>query len=185
MRARYSFKNFTELTEQESEEVLQGRNDAEVRRWMTFDRIIEPDEHRCFIELLKNSTAQVYLRIERNGNFVGVYSLTEMREGAAIGGFWVTTYARQRLLSLSVVFQAIQYLFEAFPIEIIRGYQLVLNTSVAKLNAMLGFEIEEALANQDPRMQYLSLTRDVWSGRVLRDQKLLKLMETAEMRNEY
>ena len=33
--AAYSFKNFTELTELESDVVLQGRNDAEVRRWMT------------------------------------------------------------------------------------------------------------------------------------------------------
>ncbi len=36
----YTFKNFTDLTQQESDEVLHGRNDPEVRRWMTSDRVI-------------------------------------------------------------------------------------------------------------------------------------------------
>ncbi len=182
--ATYTFKNFTDLTEQESYEVLQGRNDAEVRRWMTSDQIITADEHQRFMGALKVSDKQVYLRVERNGHFAGVYSLIDIRAGSAVGGFWITAYARQRLLSLSVVFQSIRYVFETFPIEIIRGYQLVNNNPVAKLNAMLGFKTGKSPTNPDSRMHYLALTHGTWFGQVLSDQKLLKLIEMAESRNE-
>jgi UDP-4-amino-4,6-dideoxy-N-acetyl-beta-L-altrosamine N-acetyltransferase len=183
-KAKYSFKNFIEMIEQESDEVLKGRNEADVRRWMVTDRLITPDEHRSFILSLKASSTQVYLKVERNGYFAGVYSLIDIHEGSAVGGFWVTAYARRRLLSLSVVFQSIRYVFDTFPIETIRGYQLIENNSVAKLNRMLGFRPVATPANADPRMSYLTLTRDTWSSQVLSDQRLLKLVELAECRNE-
>jgi RimJ/RimL family protein N-acetyltransferase len=184
MVATYSFKNFTELTEKESDEVLKGRNDEEVRRWMTSDRFIRPDEHRQFIVALKQSNSQTYLRVERNGYFAGVYSLNELRGDVAVGGFWVTSYARQRLLSLCVVFQSISHVFERYPIKMIRGYQMINNRSVAKLNSMLGFSSEEEINVAHPCMNYLSLTRDIWLERVLTDKKLRNLIETAEIRNE-
>lgn len=180
----YTFKNFTDLNEQESDEVLQGRNDPEVRRWMTSDRVIPPDEHRGFMQSLKASTTRAYLKVDRNGHFVGVYSLTDIREGSAVGGFWISTYARQRLLSLCAVFQSIRYVFENFPVEMVRGYQLKNNSSVSRLNAMLGFGPGEIPPDADPRMNYLMLTRDVWSSRVSSERRLLKLMEMAESRNE-
>ena len=182
--AQYSFKNFIELIEEESNEVLQGRNEAEVRRWMTSDRLITPDEHRGFIASLKTSPTQVYLKVGRDGHFSGVYSLIDMHEGSAVGGFWITDYARQRLLSLSVVFQSIGYVFDTFPIETIYGYQLIENNPVAKLNRMLGFRPVATPANADPRMNYLTLTREIWSSQVLSDRRLLKLLEIAECRNE-
>jgi hypothetical protein len=184
MVAMYSFKNFTDLTEQESDEALKGRNDVEVRRWMKSDQIIEPDDHRRFMDSLKTSATQIYLKVERNGQFAGVYSLTNIHEGYAVGGFWVTSYARQRLLSLSVVFHSISYVFETFPIKMILGYQLKDNSPVAKLNTMLGFCPGEIPNDADPRMIYLTLTRDFWSSRVLSDLKLLKLVEISERRNE-
>jgi RimJ/RimL family protein N-acetyltransferase len=124
------------------------------------------------------------LKVGRNGYFVGVYSLIDISEGSALGGFWITAYARQRLLSLSVVFQSIGYVFDTFPIETIHGYQLIGNKPVAKLNSILGFRPVETPANSDPRMNYLTLTRDIWSGQVSSDRKLLKLVEIAECRNE-
>lgn len=184
MGATYSFKDFTELTEVESDEVLQGRNDPEVRRWMTSDRVISSEEHRRFMGSLKKSTRHTYLKVARNGHFAGVYSLTDMHNGFAVGGFWVTAYARERLLSLSVVFQSIRHVFEVFPIDMIRGYQLKDNRSVAKLNALLGFGFSEAPIDADPRMQYLALTRLIWLSRVVCDSRLLKLVGTAESRNE-
>ena len=184
MEARYTFKNFTDLNEQESAEVLRGRNDAEVRRWMTTDRVIAPDEHSKFMQSLKASNTQIYLKVDRNGHFAGVYSLTDIRDRSAVGGFWVSDYARRRLLSLCVVFQSIRYVFETFPVEMIRGYQLKTNSSVSKLNALLGFGPGEPPPEADPRMNYLCLRRDVWSGRASSEEKLLKLIETVESRNE-
>lgn len=184
MSPMYNFKNFTDLTEQESDEVLQGRNDEEVRRWMTSDRIITSDEHRRFMASLKTSSSQIYLRVERNGHFAGVYSLTDLREKSAVGGFWITAYARQRLLSLGVIYHSIGYVFETFPVATIQGYQLIHNKPVAKLNALLGFVPGVSPVSADPRMHYLELTRENWYGRAVFDRKLLTLIETTEIRNE-
>jgi UDP-4-amino-4,6-dideoxy-N-acetyl-beta-L-altrosamine N-acetyltransferase len=184
MGAMYSFKNFTELTKEESEEVLNGRNGEEVRRWMTSDRMITPEEHREFMRSLQASTAHVYLMVGRGGHFVGVYSLTDISDRAAIGGFWITTYARQRLLSLNVVFHSVSYVFDKFKIDMIGGHQLINNKPAAKLNALLGFSADKAQPEGNPRMQYLTLTREVWSSRVLSDQKLLTLIAAAERINE-
>jgi UDP-4-amino-4,6-dideoxy-N-acetyl-beta-L-altrosamine N-acetyltransferase len=182
--AIYTFKNFTELTEQESDEVLWGRNDGEVRRWMDSNKIISLKEHNDFLVSLKSSTNRTYLRVERNGHFVGVYSLNELNNSSAVGGFWVSAYARQRLLSICIVFQSVYYVFKTFPIEKIHGFQLINNKSVAKLNTMLGF-IKSALpADIDSRMDYLELTRQIWVASVLPNHKLRTIMETAERTNE-
>jgi exonuclease V gamma subunit len=57
----YTFKNFTDLTEQESNEVLHGRNDLEVRRWMTSDRVISDDEHYHFMKGLQGNPNIFYV----------------------------------------------------------------------------------------------------------------------------
>jgi len=180
----YTFKNFKDLTESESDEVLQGRNDEQVRRWMTSDRFISPKEHRSFIASLKACSTQVYLRVERRGRFAGVYSLTDLRDQSAVGGFWIANHARERLLGLSVVFNSISYVFKNCPVETIRGYQLAGNRPVAKLNAMLGFVHSVAPLNPDPRMSYLELTRADWENKFLHDSKMLKIIGLVESRYE-
>ena len=176
----YTFKNFRDLTESESDEVLQGRNDEQVRRWMTSDRFISPEEHRSFIASLKTSSTQFYFRVERRGRFAGVYSLTDLRDQSAVGGFWIATPARECLLGLSVVFNSISYVFKNCPIGTIRGYQLADNRPVAKLNAMLGFVHSVAPLNPDPRMSYLELKRAAWENEFLHDSKMLKMIGLVE-----
>lgn len=176
----YSFKNFTELTEHESSVVLAGRNDEEVRKWMTSERVITLLEHRDLLETLKSTLTCVYLYVQRGDRFVGVYSLNEIQCGEAVGGFWISRYARQRLLALSVVFHSIDYVFRNFPIDRIKGYQLTANRPVVKLNAMLGFVECEAPEGADGRLQYLVLTKDSWLQVTLKNQKLMKLIEIAQ-----
>ena len=176
----YTFKNFTDLTESESDEVLQGRNDEQVRRWMVSDRFISLEEHRNFIASLKICSTQLYFRVERRSRFAGVYSLTELRNQSAVGGFWITTHARERLLGLSVVFNSISYVFKNYPIGTIRGYQLADNRPVAKLNSMLGFVHSVAPLNPDPRMSYLELTRATWENEFFHDSKMLKMIGLVE-----
>lgn len=183
-KSLYTFKNFKDLTESESDEVLQGRNDPQVRRWMTSDQCITPDEHRRFMEILKSSATESYLRVERAGRFVGVYSLTNIHRKSAVGGFWIGSFARERLLSLSVVFHSLGYVFRNYALEYIHGHQLSNNKSVAKLNTLLGFVRTEAPAELDPRMQYLALQGRDWVQTASCDRKLLRLIETAEKRNE-
>ena len=113
-----------------------------------------------------------------------MYSLTDFRDQSAVGGFWIARRARDRLLGLSVVFNSIGYVFKNCPVETIRGYQLVENRPVAKLNAMLGFVHSLAPFNPDPRMSYLELTRAAWEDKFLQDSKAIKMIGMIESKYE-
>lgn len=179
----YTFKNFTDLTEQESNEVLHGRNDPEVRRWMTSDRVISAAEHRGFMSELQGNSRALYVRIERAGYFAGVYSLNDLAAGSGFGGFWVTAYTRERLLPLNVVFQGMDYMFRALGIERIYGCQKQDNLSAIRLNALLGLALSESDITCAEGMQQIEITKQQWQQMTAQNAKLLKLMNRTETLN--
>ena len=179
----YTFKNFTDLTESESGEVLQGRNDPQVRRWMTSDQPIDADDHRRFMSGLKSNDKSLYVRIERAGRFVGVYSLNDLADDSALGGFWVTAYARDRLLPLNVVFHGMDYMFRVQGIGRIYGHQKKSNQSAIRLNALLGLCPSKTLLAHGEDAQQIEINRQRWTQMTARDPKLLKLMDRMEKLN--
>lgn len=179
----YTFKNFTDLTEKESAEVLHGRNDPEVRRWMTSDRVISDDDHRRFMSGLRGNSYAAYVRIERAGSFAGVYSLNDLTAVSGLGGFWVTAYTRERLLALNVVFQGMDYMFRALGIERIYGCQNQDNLSAIRLNALLGLVLSESGTPCAEGMQQIEITKQQWQQKTAQDAKLLKLMNRMETLN--
>lgn len=183
VRPLYTFKNFTDLTEQESDEVLHGRNDPEVRRWMTSDRVISADDHRRFMSGLRRNSHAAYVRIERAGRFAGVYSLNDLAAGSGLGGFWVSAYTRERLLPLNVVFQGMDYMFRALGIERIYGCQKQDNLSAIRLNALLGLAQSESGTECAEGMQQIEITKQQWQQKTAQDAKLLKLMNRMETLN--
>ena len=179
----YAFKNFTDLTEQESNEVLCGRNDPEVRRWMKSDHVISADEHSKFMSSLKSNTHTAYVRIERAGRFVGVYSLHDLAAGSGLGGFWVTADTRERLLPLNVVFHGMDYMFRVLGIERIYGCQKQYNLSAMRLNALLGLALSESGTACAEGMLQIEITKQQWQQKTAQDAKLLKLMNRMETLN--
>ena len=183
MNAIYSFKNFTELNELESKEVLQGRNKEEVRRWMTSDRMITSDEHRRFMDSLKLNDTSIYVRIERAGCFAGVYSLNDIVDGAALGGFWVSEFTRQRFLALNVVFQGMDYMFRTYGIGRIYGCQRIDNLGTVRLNALLGLKRCVPSAGCGEGFEKIEITSLQWDQIIFQAPKLLKLINRAERLN--
>ena len=179
----YTFKNFTALTEQESQEVLSGRNDPEVRRWMTSDKVIRAEEHQRFISGLHDNPHSVYVRISRAGHFAGVYSINNLNAGSGLGGFWVSSRTRERLLALNVVFQGMDYMFRTLDVERIYGYQKQENLSAIRLNALLGLTFSEPSATYAEDMQQIEITKLQWQHKTTQDAKLLKLMDRMEKLN--
>jgi len=179
----YTFKNFTELTKHESEEVLHGRNDAEVRRWMTSDMVITADDHRRFMRGLKDNPRAIYVRIARAGCFAGVYSLNDLADGSGLGGFWVTAQTRERFLPLNVVFQGMDYMFRASGVERIYGFQKLDNLSAMRLNGLLGLSVKESSTAGAEGMQQIEITKQQWQQKTAQDAKLLKLMNRMETLN--
>ena len=179
----YTFKNFTDLTESESDEVLQGRNDPHVRRWMTSDLPINTDGHQRFVSGLKTNPKALYIRIERAGRFVGVYSLNDLVDGSALGGFWVTAHTRDRLLPLNVVFQGMNYMFRNQCIRRIYGFQKQENQSAIRLNALLGLYSSDPPVVSGNGMQHIEITWQQWEQKTVQDVKLIRLMERMEKLN--
>lgn len=181
----YTFKSFTELSDSESREIYEGRNHEHVRKWMTSEEPISFDEHLNFINTLKSSSSKIYFRVERMGNFAGVYSLNNFQKGgSAIGGFWIAPYARERLLGLNVIYNCIDYVFKNYSLESIQGYQMIGNKSVAKINSALGFVPANCSSESDSRIFYLELKRSSWENKFSQDPRLLELIELMESRYE-
>jgi RimJ/RimL family protein N-acetyltransferase len=179
----YTFKNFTDLNEKESDEVLLGRNDPEVRRWMKSDRVITAEDHSRFMRELRGNRRAVYLRIERLGFFAGVYSLNDLASGSGLGGFWVTTYTRERLLPLNVVFQGMNYIFRVMGIDRIYGCQKQGNLSAIRLNTFVGLVLSKHGDACSEGMQQIEITKQQWLQKTAQDTKLLKLMNRMETLN--
>jgi RimJ/RimL family protein N-acetyltransferase len=179
----YTFKNFTELTVEESDEVLRGRNDPQVRRWMTMDRVITANDHSRFMRGLRGNPRAVYVRIERAGVFVGVYSLNNLAGSSGLGGFWVTAYSRERLLSLNVVFQGMDYMFRMLSVERIYGYQKQTNLSAIRLNALLGLRLTASACGTAADLQQIEITKKQWKQGTTQDVRLIKLMTRMENLN--
>ena len=179
----YTFKNFTDLNEQETDEVLLGRNDPEVRRWMQSDRMISADDHWLFMSGLRGNSHKVYMRIERAGIFAGVYSINDLAAGSGIGGFWVTADTRRRLLSLNVVFQGMDYMFRDLGIKRIYGCQKQDNLSAIRINGLLGLMLSEYGDACSEGMQQIEITKKQWLQKTAKDITLLKLMNRMETLN--
>ena len=179
----YAFKNFTDLTKQESDEVLHGRNDPEVRRWMCSDRVISEEDHRRFMGGLQGNPQALYVRIERAGRFAGVYSLNNIADGSGLGGFWVTAYTRERFLALNVVFQGMDFMFEVREIGQIYACQKTGNHGVIKLNGLLGVSLSESVDACDDSMQRVVITQQDWRQKTTQDARLFRLMDRMEKLN--
>jgi RimJ/RimL family protein N-acetyltransferase len=183
----YTFKDFNDLNNIELIEILNGRNEEKVRMWMKSKRKITKKEHKEFILELKDTKTKKFLRVEREKEFVGVYSLTDINRESAIGGFWITDYAIKNLLVLSILFSSIKYVFDNYLIKEIKGYQKQTNLTVAKINKLLGFKEEDINNSEDKsedKMINLVLTRDAWNSEVICNSRLIKMIEVAEARYE-
>lgn len=183
MNPSYAFRNFKELSQGESEEVLQGRNDPQVRQWMTSDRPIMVAEHRGFMERLAQDARSIYIRIERHGRFVGVYSLNDVEANVGQGGFWVTAKAREQLLPLNIVFQGMNHMFRHYGIQRIHGRQRTDNHGAVRLNALLGLNPCPPSADDPPGYEHIEVTRAQWENKTCQDARLLALMGRMEQLN--
>lgn len=70
--------NFTELNNEEKEEVLEWRNDAEIRKYMLDPHIIKPEEHYSFIDSLRGDKNKVYYLIKEDNEKIGVINLVDI-----------------------------------------------------------------------------------------------------------
>lgn len=69
--------DFTQMSEEDSQSVLDFRNHQEVSKWMYSDNI-SPSSHLNFISNLKNNPSSQYWLMKKNSKLLGVASLTRI-----------------------------------------------------------------------------------------------------------
>ena len=77
----YDIINYVDCTHEQNLEILNLRNQDEVRKWMVNPEIISEDNHFKFVESLKRNPNRLYFAIYRDGLLVGTYNLTKEKEG--------------------------------------------------------------------------------------------------------
>lgn len=71
--------NFSNISDKESNLVLDWRNDKDVRKWMYNQSIITLDEHKSFIKKLNNDNKNLYYIVkDLCNNYVGVIYLNKI-----------------------------------------------------------------------------------------------------------
>ncbi len=74
----YQLKNFVNLSEHELDMVRTWRNHPDVRKWMFSQHEISQEEHRAFVENLKNSYKDAYWMVIRESVYIGVVYLNRI-----------------------------------------------------------------------------------------------------------
>ena len=135
----YSFRNFNNLDDHEKKQVLSLRNEPHIRKWMFDSQAISWDQHLHFLTQLKDDKSKMYFFVKRNDCFIGVYSLTEIKNNSGQGGFYISTEAAYRKLVVEFIFYSIKYIFESTNIEKIYGLEDINNRNVFTINRLFGF----------------------------------------------
>jgi len=85
-------KNFTTLSNDEKEMVLQWRNHPSIRRWMYQKKPIAKEEHFNYIDSLKSRDDRCYFLVEKDKAPIGVIDFTALdkeKKSAEIGLYGV------------------------------------------------------------------------------------------------
>lgn len=78
---QYDIVNYVDCTREQLLEILNLRNQDDVRVWMVNPDLISEESHFRFVEKLKGNPNRLYFAIYRGGLLVGTYNLTNEEEG--------------------------------------------------------------------------------------------------------
>jgi UDP-4-amino-4,6-dideoxy-N-acetyl-beta-L-altrosamine N-acetyltransferase len=86
----FSLKNFTELGDTEKSMVLGWRNNDNIRKRMFHQELISLEQHRAFIDSLRNKKDALYFLLYENKDAVGVIDFTDidLQKGSAEIGLY-------------------------------------------------------------------------------------------------
>lgn len=73
---RYSFKNFVQLSFEEKLNVLNWRNDINVRQWMYHSEVLQLDDHLKFVDGLSMRDDCYYWLVYDENEPIGVMNVT-------------------------------------------------------------------------------------------------------------
>lgn len=164
----FVFKNYVDLTREEAIEVLQCRNDIEVRKWMTSTEEIPLENHLKYIEGLRTSERNFYWAVYQDDQFVGGFSLTGMDDYHANSGVFLNPKLIGNGLGMQISICSGEFFFQCLNMKSISSVIQKDNRNAIKLNEYIGCTFHKEQDGFIP----IELTKDVWNAKRTR---LLKL----------
>ena len=138
----FSFKNYVNLTEAESRQILEWRNDESIRKNMYNTGIIPWENHQAFIESLKGRTDRFYWQVSNVDQVVGSVNLVDVNHetGQAELGYFMAPSQLGGGKGFYFVFSALELAFDVLNLESLYGATNVENRSATLLDEYFGFK---------------------------------------------
>ena len=138
----FSFKNYVNLTEAESRQILEWRNDESVRKNMYNTGIIPWENHQAFIESLKERTDRFYWQVSEGDVVCGSVNLVDVNHETdqAELGYFMTPDQMGGGKGFYFIFSALELAFEVLKLERLYGATNVGNRSATLFDEYFGFK---------------------------------------------
>ncbi len=166
------FVRMSEVSEADAETVRLMRNHPETRKYMYTDHCISPEEHRKWLDgLRENQSIRVFV-IYRDSQPIGVatYDQISKRNLTAYGGLYLDPETRGSSVYVLAQYALLQYAFEVMGLEKMNCETLETNLHLVKLLKRFGFE-EEGLRRSNivkggvrVGVRLLGQTADEWDA---------------------
>lgn len=168
MAAPFVFKNYVDLTTEEAIEVLQCRNDIEVRKWMTSTEEIPLENHLKFIESLKTSEKNFYWAVYMDNDFIGGCSLVGMNDYSGSTGLFLNPKFIGTGIGIQIAIISGDWGFMHLGIKSYYSVVHKNNKNAIQQNKFIGYTFLDTDSDFIP----IELTRDTW---ISKRKKLLKI----------
>ncbi|MCC8071486.1 MAG: UDP-4-amino-4,6-dideoxy-N-acetyl-beta-L-altrosamine N-acetyltransferase [Bacteroidales bacterium] len=136
----YTFRNFTQLGEEEKKMIWEWRNHPAIRQWMADQGEIPLENHLRFIESLKDRKDRAYWLVEKNGEAVGVADFVKIdyRKGEGEPGYYLSPANLNSGLGLEFNYHFRHLLFHTFEVDKFKGYILIGNERAFLMSLFFG-----------------------------------------------
>ena len=144
----YKLINFTELTLEQKEMILEWRNSEEIKKWMYSQKKIDYLDHINFIESLKKRKDKLYFLLKDQENYLGVIDFTEINKDSCYYGFYGNPNLKIPGMGRILEKISLDYAFNILKVTSLKLEVFKNNTQVRNLHKKNGFrEVSEKIMN--------------------------------------
>ena len=159
--APFVFKNYVDLTTDEAIEVLECRNDIEVRKWMTSTEEIPLENHLKFIESLKTSEKNFYWAVYIENKFIGGVSLAGLDNLHASAGLFLNPKLIGTGLGIQIAICSNDLFFKHLGMKSLHSVVKKDNKNAFQLNKFIGY----TSLDTDSEFLPIEQTQETWMNK--------------------
>lgn len=143
--------NFTDLTNEEKNMVLQWRNHPEIRKWMYTTSEIALEDHLKFIEELKNTNDKQYFIVKQDNDYLGVVDFYNIDYEKKVCEFGLYANPDSKVSGVGRILEkvCIDFVFDTLKLQTLKLEAFSDNVRVRNLHKKFNFkEVNTKIVNQ-------------------------------------